>query len=125
MANDSDTFTIFFNLHLARTLATSSDDLTFKISLGEKGVDNRAISFLNAALRLKTDGDRIKCIQFLDRSMFSIDSCSIHVDVKMDGLSSTYAGHNFMSRCNIFASPPTSIAGYFVLENIRHWGTPV
>ena len=106
--------------------SSSSDDLTSKISLGEKGADNRAISFLNAALRLKTDGDRIKRIQFLDRSKFSINSCSIHVDVKIHGLSSTYAGHNFMSRCDIFASPPTPIAGYFmVLENIRHRGTPV
>ncbi len=31
-------------------------DQTFKILLGEKGAEDRAISFLNAALRLKTDG---------------------------------------------------------------------
>ena len=43
-------------------------DLTFKILFGVKGAEQRATSFLNAALRLKTDGDRIERIQYLDRN---------------------------------------------------------
>ena len=71
-------------------------DQTFKILLGEMGAEDRAISFLNAALRLETDGDRIERIQFLDRSIVSTESRTIHFDVKIQGLCSTYAGHTFI-----------------------------
>lgn len=70
-------------------------DQTFKVLLGEKGAEDRAISFLNAALRL-TDGDRIERIQFLDRSLVSPDNRTIHFDVKIQGLCTTYAGHTFI-----------------------------
>ena len=58
-------------------------DQTFKVLLGEKGAEGRAISFLNAVLRLKEDGDRIKHIQFLDRSLYSPENRAIHFDVKV------------------------------------------
>ena len=80
-------------------------DQTFKILLGEKGAEDRAISFLNAALRLKTDGDRIERIQFLDRSIVSTESRTIHFDVKIQGLCSTYAGHTFLVEMQKFRVP--------------------
>ena len=80
-------------------------DQTFKILLGEKGAEHRAISFLNAALRLKTDGDRIERIQFLDRSIFAVNNRTIHFDVKIQGLCSTYAGHTFLVEMQKFRIP--------------------
>jgi predicted transposase/invertase (TIGR01784 family) len=71
-------------------------DQTFKVLLGEKGAEDRAISFLNAALRLKTDGDRIERIQFLDRSVVSPENRTVHFDVNIQGLCSTYSGHTFI-----------------------------
>jgi hypothetical protein len=71
-------------------------DQTFKILFGEKGAEQRAISFLNAALRLKTDSERIQDIRFLDRSIVSASSRTIYFDVKIQGLCKTYAGHTFV-----------------------------
>jgi hypothetical protein len=82
-----------------------------KILLGEKGAEDRTISFLNAALRFKTDGERIERIQFLDRSIFSIDIRSIHFDVKIQGLCSTYAGHTFLVEIQRLRIP----------SRINHW----
>ena len=80
-------------------------DQTFKILFGENGAEQRAISFLNAALRLKTDGDRIERIQFLDRSIVSASSRTIHFDVKIRGLCKTYAGHTFVVEMQKFRIP--------------------
>lgn len=82
-------------------------DQTFKILLGEEGAERRAISFLNAVLRLKEDGDRIKQIQFLDRSLYSLDNRAIHFDVRIQGCAALMLGTLFLSRCKSFASPPT------------------
>ena len=71
-------------------------DQTFKILLGEKGAEDRAISFLNAALRLKTDGDRIEHIQFLDPFKVSMPRRSIHFHVEIKGLCKTYGGQSFL-----------------------------
>jgi hypothetical protein len=99
-------------------------DQTFKVLLGEKGAEDRAISFVNAALRLKTDGDRIERNNFLDRSVVSPDNRAIHFDVKIQGLCSTYSGHTFsveMQKARI--SSPTSIAGFImVLEKYPRSG---
>jgi hypothetical protein len=68
-------------------------DATFKSLFGEKGAEHRAISFLNAALRLKADGDRIERIQFLDQPIVSINSR--YFGIKIQGMCRTYAGHTF------------------------------
>ncbi len=80
-------------------------DQTFKILLGEEGAESRAISFLNAALRLKAHGDRIKQIKFLDRSLYSFDTRAIHFDVKIQGLCSTHAGSTFLVEMQKFRIP--------------------
>ncbi len=67
-------------------------DQIFKILLGENGAEHRAISFLNAALRLKADGDRIVGIEFLHTSIGSVNNHTI----KIQGLCSTSAGHTFL-----------------------------
>ena len=92
----SDSLQPWLHLPMEACVRDARFDQTFKILLGEKGAEDRAISFLNAALRLKTDGDRIKRIQFLDRSIVSTNSRTIHFDVKIQGLCSTYAGHTFI-----------------------------
>ena len=92
----SDSLQPWLHLPIEACVRDARFDQTFKVLLGEKGAEDRAISFLNAALRLKTDGDRIQRIQFLDRSLVSTDSRTIHFDVKIQGLCSTYAGHTFI-----------------------------
>ena len=77
-------------------------DETFKILFGEIGAENRAISFLNAVLGHNSEADRIKKIQFLDRSLISVKGRSIHYDIKIQGLCETYSGHSFiieMQKC--------------------------
>ena len=80
-------------------------DQTFKILFGEEGAESRAISFLNAVLRLNADGDRIKHIQFLDRTQLSLDNRAIHFDLKIRGLCSTHAGHTFVVEMQKFRVP--------------------
>jgi len=86
-------------------------NLTFNILLGEEGAEHRAISFLNAALRLNTDGDRIERIQFLKRSIVPINIRTILFDVKIQGLCSTYAGHTFLVEIQKFRIP----------SHFKHW----
>jgi predicted transposase/invertase (TIGR01784 family) len=91
----SDSLQSWLHLPMEACVRDARFDLTFKILFGEKGAEDRAISFLNAALRLNKT-DRIERIQYLDRSIVSTNSRTIHFDVKIQGLCSTYAGHTFI-----------------------------
>jgi predicted transposase/invertase (TIGR01784 family) len=101
----SDSLQPWLHLPMEACVRDARFDQTFKILLGEKGAEDRAISFLNAALRLKTDGDRIERIQFLDQSIVSTSSRTIHFDVKIQGLCSTYAGPTFIVEMQIYRIP--------------------
>ena len=101
----SDPLPPWLHLPMEACVRDARFDQTFKILLGEEGAERRAISFLNAVLRLKEDGDRIKQIQFLDRSLYSLDNRAIHFDVRIQGLCSTYAGHTFRVEMQKFRVP--------------------
>jgi len=101
----SDSLQPWLHLPMEACVRDPRFDQTFKILLGEEGAERRAISFLNAVLRLKADGDRIKHIQFLDRSLYSLDNRAIHFDVKIRGLCSTHAGHTFLVEMQKFRVP--------------------
>jgi predicted transposase/invertase (TIGR01784 family) len=101
----SDPLPPWLHLPMEACVRDARFDQTFKILLGEEGAERRAISFLNAVLRLKEDGDRIKQIQFLDRSLYSLDNRAIHFDVRIQGLCSTYAGHTFLVEMQKFRVP--------------------
>ena len=119
----SDSLQPWLHLPMEACVRDPRFDQTFKILLGEEGAERRAISFLNAVLRLKADGDRIKHIQFLDRSLYSLDNRAIHFDVKIRGCAALMLGTLLLSRCKSFASPPTSIAGFImVLEKYPRSG---
>lgn len=101
----SDSLHPWLHLPMDACVRDARFDQTFKILLGEEGAERRAISFLNAVLRLEADGDRIKHIQFLDGSRNSVDNRAIHFDVKIQGLCSTHAGHTFLVEMQKFRVP--------------------
>ena len=60
-------------------------DKTFKILLGERGADPRAISFLNAVLDL--DGDKVESVEFVPEFL---------IGNKIEGLCETTRGKRFI-----------------------------
>jgi hypothetical protein len=71
-------------------------DNTFKILLGERGAENRAVSFLNAVLEL--DGDKVETVNFVPESHTSLDGLSraIRNDIKIEGVCETSRGKRFI-----------------------------
>jgi len=71
-------------------------DNTFKILLGERGAEPRAISFLNAVLDL--DGDKVESVKFVPESLKSVDGLTRAVanDIKIEGFCKTTRGKRFI-----------------------------
>ena len=71
-------------------------DNTFKILLGERGAEPRAISFLNAVLDL--DGDKVESVKFVPESLKSVDGLTHAVanGIKIEGVCETTGGKRFI-----------------------------
>ena len=71
-------------------------DNTFKILLGERGAEPRAISFLNAVLDL--DGDKVESVKFVPESLKSVDGLTraVENDIKIEGVCETTGGKRFI-----------------------------